>query len=533
MPGVARLPDGRVDPDCPLAVALGEAIREANGAAPSQWDAAISELLPWLAEARWAEAFIPLAWGDVLDLKPFAPFHYEAWAWWASIDDERPPAFVGCWFRGAGKSSTFGMMLGLSALIGLRDYALWVGAREQAIIDKVSSVGALLAVPRVRAAFPDQTELYRDAMTGVKQDWRRGRVATASGFALDAVGMDQALRGALRLNRRPGLLLIDDIETSADSEYILARKFDQLSRSVVEAGADHCATAFIENLISETSIMNGTLTGRLDFLRRRVVSGPWPQIDGLETELEDTPEGPQYSIVGGEPNWEGADLVVSERQMNEAGLTSFLLERQHQTDAVDGVMLPRSSARYVTDPPGGLLVCRAWDLAATEGGGDFTAGALLGWSADEGALYILDMARGQWGADVVERNVLDLAEADRGELGRYKVVLEDQPGAAGKAWKLHWERDVLAGFVAEFRPPQGSKVWRADALSALWRKGRVFLVEGDWNQPLVAEFALFGTDLARHDDQVDAVSLGFNFLTGRARSSKGSTASAAGLTIGR
>ena len=532
MPGVTRLPDGRVDPDCPLAVALGGAIREADAAPPSQWDDAISELLPWLAEARWAEAFIPLAWGDVLDLKPFAPFHYEAWAWWAGIDEDKPPAFVGCWFRGAGKSSTFGMMLGLSALVGVRDYALWVGAREQAIVDKVASVGALLAAPRVQAAFPEQTELYRDSMTGQKQDWRRGRVATASGFALDAVGMDQALRGALRLNRRPGLLLIDDIETSADSEYILARKFDQLSRSVVEAGADNCATAFIENLISDASIMSGVLSGRLDILRRRVVSGPWPQIIGLETELTQTPEGPQYEITAGRETWEGAGITVSEAQMNEAGLTSFLMERQHEVDAVDGVMLPREMAQYVDAPAGDVIVCRAWDLAATEGGGDYTVGALLGWSPGEGALYVMDVGRGQWGADRVEANAADLAHVDRETYGKYRVVIEDQPGAAGKAWKAHWERDVLAGFVVEFRPPQGSKEWRADGLSALWRKGLVRLVRGEWNQALVSEFALFGTPLARHDDQVDAVALGFNFLTGRARRGRGSVATAAARTIG-
>ena len=470
MPGVARLPDGRVDPDCSLAVALGEAIREANGAPPSAWDDAIVELLPWLAEARWAEAFIPLAWGDELDLSPFAPFHYEAWSWWSSITEERPPAFVGCWFRGAGKSSTFAMMLALSALVGLRDYALWVGAREQAIVDKVSSVGALLAVPRVKRAFPAQTELYRDAMTGQKQDWRRGRVATASGFALDAVGMDQALRGALRLNRRPGLILADDIETSADSAYILARKFDQLSRSVVEAGSDNCATAFIENLISESSIMAGTLDGRLDWLRQRVVSGPWPQVLDLEVELGEGPDGPEYIITAGESVWQGADLDVSERQMNQAGLRSFLQERQHNMEAVTGDTFPREMARYVEVAPSDLLVCRTWDLAATEGGGDFTAGALLGWSADQGALYILDMAHGQWGADKVETTVADLGEVDREEFRPYKIVLEDQPGAAGKAWKLHWQRDVLAGFVVEFRPPLGSKAWRADALSALWRR---------------------------------------------------------------
>lgn len=489
------------------------------------------ELLPLLAEARWPELFVPLAWGDEIDLAPFAPFHIEAWGWWAGMNDSAPPALVACWPRGGGKSSTVSFMLAMTCLTGMRDYCLWVGARQQAITDKVSGVGALLAAPRVRAAFPEQTALYHDPMTGTKVDWRQGRVATGSGFAVDAVGMDQAMRGALRLSSRPGFVILDDIETTQQTPYMRARVAEQVTRAIIPTQSDNAALIWVQNRLHDETLMSSMLDSKLDWFRRRVVSGPWPQIEGLEVELEQTVDGPQYVIVAGVPTWAGAGLEVSEKQINDEGLAAFNAEKQHLSLTLEGGMLPREMFRHADAAPDKLMVCRAWDLAATAGRGDYTVGTLLGFAPD-GRVWVLDVARGQWDTDVVEDTVRTLAEQDRERFGRYTVVLEDQPGAAGKMWAKRWVRDVLAGFAVELVPPQGSKVWRADALSSTQRKGLVTLVDGPWVPAFVNECAVFGTDFCRHDDQVDSASLGFNFLSGRTRKSKGSLASAARRQIG-
>jgi predicted phage terminase large subunit-like protein len=162
-------------------------------------------------------------------------------------------------------------------------------------------------------------------------------------------------------------------------------------------------------------------------------------------------------------------------------------------------------------------------------------GALIGFASD-GRIFVLHVARGQWATDEVEEQVAAYADLDREDWGRCPVVIEAQPGAAGKMWNLRWQRQTLSGHIVELVAPQGSKVWRADAYSSTQRKGLVSLVSGDWNTAWVAEHSLFrftdGKPAHRHDDQVDAGALGFNYLTGKGRKSKGGLASAARRQIG-
>lgn len=536
MPTIRRLPDGRPDRDCPIVQALTVAVEEIAALKdPVVQEQAIVALLPALAEARWAEVFVVLAWPE-LEIDSFAPFHLEAWKWFTDIGDDTPPALVACWPRGGAKSTTVGLMLALACLIGLRDYCLWVGAREKAITDKVSGVGALLASPRVRAAFPSQTETYQDAMTGVKVDWRQGRIATASGFALDAVGMDQALRGALRLSQRPGIIVLDDIESTGNSAYIRERIADQVTKAILPAGSDNAAMCWIQNRLHDSSLMSSMLDGKLDWFRRRVVSGPWPQIRGMEVELEENGDGDvEYVIVAGEATWPaGAGVAVSQAQMNIEGESSFRMEKNHESDADDGDKFPKGLWRYVDVAPSGLRVCRSWDLAATEGGGDWTVGAL--WGIDKGGRgYVLDVVRGQWGPDRVEDEVRDTAEDDIARFGRCPVLVEAQPAAAGKSWNERWKNEVLVGFEVHLIPPKGNKEYRTDGYSAHQRRGMMTLVSGSWNDAWTFEHRKFkfkdGKPLHKHDDQVDAGSQGFNWLTGKVRRSKGSLSSPARRTL--
>ncbi len=520
---VRRLEDGQIDPECEVARTWAEAIQVAHD--PKQCpdrEAAVVALLPALLEARWIEAFIQLAWPGLFG--PNSAYHDEFWGWWAGIErGESPDALVACWPRGGGKSSSLTLMFALTCLLGLREYCIWVGAIAEDTKEKVAGVADLLSEPRVRAAFPEQTKPYVNPATGQPVDQTQGQVSFAH-FTLEAKGIDQALRGKLRLTKRPGLVALDDIEEEFQTERMRTKVERRITKAIIPMGSRDVAFVWVQNRINDETLMAKMLGDKLDWFRRRKVSGPWQQVTGLEVEMEERGEGrpAEYVIVAGEATWDGQNLEISEHQINDEGLGAFLTEKQHESDQTEGVMFPRALAQYADAVPGDLVVCRAWDLASTEGAGDFTVGVLMGWSPGEGVLYVIDVARGQWGIEKVEANVHDLGVADREEYGRYRIAIEDQPSAAGKAWRSHWEKDVLPGFVTEFRPPQGKKEWRADALSGRWRKGQVRMVRAEWNRAFVAEFALFGTPLSRHDDQVDAVALGFNFLTGKARKSTGS-----------
>lgn len=148
---------------------------------------------------------------------------------------------------------------------------------------------------------------------------------------------------------------------------------------------------------------------------------------------------------------------------------------------------------------------RSWDLAATEGAGDWTVGVLMGRLSD-GRILIRDVRRGQWSADEVQFQIRRAAADD--PIGT-RVELPQDPGQAGKAQAQQLIR-LVAGRDANAELQSGSKEVRATGLSAQQRARNVLLWEADWNGPFVAELAAFpqGT----HDDQVDAAASGFNAL---------------------
>ena len=539
---VGRLPSGAVDPDCDVVQAIRAAVEEIEGCrSTAGQEQGVVELLPVIAQARWAELFVPLAWPQQqvpfeFELKPWAPYHVEAWAWWAGIEQlVTPPAGVFCWFRNAGKSSWLQLMFAVSALVRLRGYGWWVGAKEAAQVDKVATVGALLSTPRVVAAFPTETAAFVDPMSGVARDVRQGRVATAT-FALDAVGMDQALRGALRYSIRPGLIALDDIEEIDETSYMRGRKQTTVTKKIIPAGSKDVAMMWVQNRISDDTLMAKMLDGELDWFRDKTVSGPWPQIDGLEWELVDTGDGvPLYEIVGGVPTWpEGAGIEVSTREMNNEGIGAFLTEKQHEGDTQEGDRFPRDVWRRADSPPAPPLRCvRGWDVAgSSDKDADFTAGVLIGVDG-KGRFWVLDVVRGRLEPDERDELMVLTAEGDQ-ELGfgRVKQLVEKQPGAAGKEWNDRFSREVFVGLPHEMVAPLGSKTWRADTWSKQVRSGRAVLVGGEWVKGFVREHALF-PDLGKNDDQVDAASYAVNELARGVRRAgrRGSAGTAAGRSI--
>lgn len=150
---------------------------------------------------------------------------------------------------------------------------------------------------------------------------------------------------------------------------------------------------------------------------------------------------------------------------------------------------------------------RGWDLAATDGGGDFTVGAKVGRLVD-GRTAVADVRRGQWSTDEV-REQIKAAAADDGP--GVAIELPQDPAQAGKDQAQQLVR-MLAGFDVEARIQSGDKPTRAAGLSAQQRAGNVVLVDGEWIQRFIVEHQAFPR--GRHDDQVDAASAAFNRLAG-------------------
>lgn len=202
------------------------------------------------------------------------------------------------------------------------------------------------------------------------------------------------------------------------------------------------------------------------------------------------------------------------------GEAVWLAQYQQTPKKPEGGMFPSDRWSFLPGLPVEAeyqaLWVRGWDLAATEDGGDWTVGALIGMLPDgfsaaipvdgkRPRFIVADVVRGQWSADRVRAEMV--AAAQRDPAGT-RVALPQDPGQAGKDQVQQLKR-LLAGYDVVARPVQGAKELRAAGLSAMQRDGQIALVVDDlWNGPLVAE--LEGFPRGSHDDQVDALAEAYN-----------------------
>lgn len=240
--------------------------------------------------------------------------------------------------------------------------------------------------------------------------------------------------------------------------------------------------------------------------------GEWTEV--RLPALADSPDDPLGREIG-EALWpERFSVAELQRRRTETALSLgeavWLAQYQQSPSSPTGGMFPADRwqlAPMVHVDWGITSWVRAWDLAATEDGGDYTVGARLGRTAD-GRTVVADVIRGQWGSHDVRSLIRSTAAADPpGTV----VVLPKDPGQAGKAQGEQYAA-MLAGYNVVLEPQTGSKVVRATGFAAQQQAGNVVLVAGPHRDALIAEHQAF--DRGRHDDMVDACSSAFNALVG-------------------
>ena len=159
-------------------------------------------------------------------------------------------------------------------------------------------------------------------------------------------------------------------------------------------------------------------------------------------------------------------------------------------------------------------VVRAWDDAATRDGGDWTVGVLMAmapaglftsstWSASRAARWTWKNSK-----------LRPRTPTARLTEGRAVILLQQEPGAAGKSYVDAQIREPLSGFAVEVERPTGDKYTRALPMSSAAQAGNIKLVRSKWNKEFIDELEQAGPDerLYDHDDQWDAASSAFNYL---------------------
>lgn len=150
--------------------------------------------------------------------------------------------------------------------------------------------------------------------------------------------------------------------------------------------------------------------------------------------------------------------------------------------------------------------CRFWDLAASEGAGDWLVGTLLSVT-EPGTWFVEDVVRKQPSPKEVYNIIHETAEVDGTEI---PVRIEQEGGASGKV-VINDLMLKMAGWDVKGEPSMKAKMSRWLPFANQCEHGNVVLLLSHWNEAWLDEMC--SVPQAEHDDQADSVSGAFKVLT--------------------
>ena len=315
---------------------VAPSLQKVGAPAPEKW-------APWLA------ALFP---GHVR--AGFTERHIEFWRWvWAIERHSSPDPFVGVWPRGGGKSTSAELAACALGVRNKRRYGLYVRETQAQADNSIGNVGRLLESDGVARHYPEHAERSVGKFGNVR-GWRRERLLTAGGLAIDAIGLDVASRGLKIEDQRPDFVVFDDIDGKHDSPAVTEKKIQTITTSILPAGASNVAVLGIQNLIIPDGVFTRMVDGRAEYLAKRIVSGPHPAVRGLRTEPRTDPQTgvTRHLIVAGEATWAGQSLEVAQKQIDEWGVGAFRKEAQHEVSdrkQALAVVVPNDALVDLTD----------------------------------------------------------------------------------------------------------------------------------------------------------------------------------------
>lgn len=268
----------------------------------------------------------------------YAPYHRELWEWvWSLRVGHSAPPFVAVWSRGWGKSTSVELACAMLGARGARRYVLYVSGTQPQADDHVGNIAALLESEGVERHYPSLGERLMGKYG--PRAWRRNRLRAASGFTVDAIGLDAAIRGAKLETDRPDLIVLDDLDSEMDGTTTMDRKVIALTRKILPAGSVDGAVLAAQNLVHAEGIFTRLVDGRADFLANRIVSGPHPALTGLAWEHHDG----RAVLTEGTPTWDFMGLDRCQAIVDDIGIRAFLAECQHQIELLGSPRFSREA----------------------------------------------------------------------------------------------------------------------------------------------------------------------------------------------
>jgi len=194
--------------------------------------------------------------------------------------------------RGHAKTTFSKLLIAYGILFGLFDFVLIVGSSEDRAQDILDDIDGILGSDNVRKVFGDW-----NSPRAVERDTREVKIRNFLGreVILAAVGAGTALRGINIRNRRPGFILLDDVQTKENDESPAER--DRLLRWILATllksrDPKHCFIFYIGNMYSEQCILKQLQNNKMwtTLITGAILadgSALWPQLHPLDNLLEE------------------------------------------------------------------------------------------------------------------------------------------------------------------------------------------------------------------------------------------------------
>ena len=363
----------------------------------------------------------------------------------------------------------------------------------------------IMTTPSYKRIFEDRAdELYVSPNAPEKEWSTRARIARRDGqSSMMALGLVTGFVG-----EGADLLIIDDPYASPEQarSKIENKKICDFYPEVANVRiTEETNVVVMFHRYTENDIAGSLLaTGSWEYLRYAA------EADG---EYEEPTTKVRYSDPMGREDGERLTARRSDKWYKDQKANTYvwLSQFQGRPTAKEGNLFLVSQIKTIgeNEVPAGLRRVRAWDLAGTPGGGDYTAGILMAGPDEDGFFYILDVKRGQWASNDRDKIILDTADADG---ARTRISLPKEPAQAGIDQMIKFKK-LLAGRNVVFRPPTGDKETRAENWISAVNLGSYRAVRAPWLFDLKEELRAFPT--GSFDDQVDAGGDAHNELTNR------------------
>ena len=456
---------------------------------------------------RWVRRIFPHHFSDEDgDFVPFSEGQERFWDHLWSIERGVGPkaAFFGL-PRGQGKSTSLETGAVALGARGIRSYGVYVSGTQDQANEHVGNIqSAIEESDGLRRLYPMMARRGVNPY-GHSEGWNQRRLVTASGFAVDALGLDTAsARGKKFKIRRPGFIVLDDIDGKKDGPEAVAKKISALVDTILGSGARDVAILGGQNMIHPLSIfarLFGVADPSLeepDFLTDRITVGPIPAVRDLEHERlpaghpKGWPDRPRYVITGGTPTWEGMDLATCQYWVDKLGIGAFRREFQHDTEAPPGGMYDHIEFEHCewSDVPWAAIErVTVWvDPAVTSKDGSDSQAIQADALHADGRIFRLF----SWEAVSSPLETMKKAVLKAVELGAGKVGVETDQG--GDTW-ISVFREALDALVEEGEITQeqadrvsfdsdkagaghGSKVHRNSLMLSDYERGRFVHVKG-------------------------------------------------------